>query len=177
MSKFQDLTNQKFGRLTVLKRAPNKGKNVMWECECSCGNPNHSFVSSTNLKTGKVKSCGCIGKEKTILRNKNPKKNDYIFYEDYVEGKTKEGETFVLDKEDFEKIKNYIWHSHYVNRKNNYVSCIFNGKRIYLHRIIMNCLDNNKVVDHIDGNPLNNRKRNLRICSKAENSRNQAKKR
>ena len=125
MGKFQDLTGQKFGRLTVLKRVENKGKNVMWECECSCGNPIHSFVSSSNLKNGKVQSCGCMGREKTIKRNKNPKKNTYYFYKDYVKGITKEGEEFFIDKEDYEKIKNYHWHSHYVNRKTNYVSCIF----------------------------------------------------
>lgn len=172
MGKFQDLTGQKFGKLTVLKRTKNKGKNIMWECECDCGNPIHSIVSSTNLKTGNVKSCGCIGREKTIERNKCPKKNNYTFYNEYIEGETKEGEKFIIDKEDFEKIKNYQWHSHYVNRKKNYVSCIFNGKRLYIHRIIMNCLEEDKVVDHIDGNPLNNRKNNLRICTKAENSRN-----
>lgn len=40
-----------------------------------------------------------------------------------------------------------------------------------LHRIVTNCPED-KVVDHIDGNKLNNRAKNLRVCTQAENSRN-----
>lgn len=40
-----------------------------------------------------------------------------------------------------------------------------------LHRILLDVPDN-LVVDHIDGDPLNNRLRNLRICTTAQNSKN-----
>lgn len=43
--------------------------------------------------------------------------------------------------------------------------------RLYLHRLIMKC-PKNLVVDHINGNPLDNRKKNLRICTRLENSKN-----
>jgi hypothetical protein len=43
---------------------------------------------------------------------------------------------------------------------------------IFLHRVIMKCTDPGLVVDHIDNNPLNNKKNNLRICTKAQNNRN-----
>ena len=38
-TKFIDLTGQKFGRLTVIKKTGNtkEGKTV-WLCECECGN-------------------------------------------------------------------------------------------------------------------------------------------
>lgn len=53
-----------------------------------------------------------------------------------------------------------------------------NGKReaVYLHRVIMKLTTQNKcVVDHIDGNPANNRKSNLRVCTQADNLGNQSK--
>ena len=43
---------------------------------------------------------------------------------------------------------------------------------IKLHRLIMNINDPNVYIDHINNNPLDNRKCNLRICSPTENSFN-----
>ena len=64
----EDLTGQKFERVTVLKRDYNykdehdlKTQNVYWTCQCDCGN---IFVTTTQaLKTGHTKSCGCYHSE------------------------------------------------------------------------------------------------------------------
>ena len=61
MSNFQDLTGQKFGRLTVLERAESKGKRTYWRCKCDCGN--ECTVVGTNLRSGHTKSCGCLVSE------------------------------------------------------------------------------------------------------------------
>lgn len=58
MSVLNDLTNQKFGKLTAIKISPIKSKSgATWECICECGETVH--VSSVNLISGNSKSCGC----------------------------------------------------------------------------------------------------------------------
>ena len=69
MSKCISLIGQKFGRLTVIDRADNKGNRAMWKCVCSCPNKNVCVVSTQNLKNGHTKSCGCY-KLETVLKLK-----------------------------------------------------------------------------------------------------------
>lgn len=69
----------------------------------------------------------------------------------------------IIDKEDYEKVKDYKWH---LGEK--YVKTKVDGKTIRLH----NLLTGNIEVDHKDRNKLNNRKENLRKCSHLENCRN-----
>ena len=58
MGNFIDRTNQRFGKLVVLKEAGrNAHKKVMWECICDCGGT--VTASAGALITGNTKSCGC----------------------------------------------------------------------------------------------------------------------
>lgn len=71
MGKLVDLTGRRFGMLTVISRANNKGEETMWNCQCDCGSI--SVVQGNNLRRGKTKSCGCQrikhGKKGTRLYN------------------------------------------------------------------------------------------------------------
>lgn len=68
MSKFIDLTGQKFGRLTVIKRAPNaKNGQTMYLCQCECGK--YSTVTGVQLRSGHTKSCGCLRKDLLTTHN------------------------------------------------------------------------------------------------------------
>lgn len=60
MSPIINLTGQTFGRLTVVKRAPNLSgnPNSRWLCACVCGET--ATVFACNLRSGLTKSCGCI---------------------------------------------------------------------------------------------------------------------
>jgi len=59
-----NLVGFKFNRLTVIKDSLKRSLSVavLWECLCDCGNV--CKVSGYNLKSGCVKSCGCIKKGK-----------------------------------------------------------------------------------------------------------------
>lgn len=62
MPKLIDLTGEKFGRLTVVERDYGRTeKGTYWKCLCNCGNV--KSVSSTSLKRGRVRSCGCLKDE------------------------------------------------------------------------------------------------------------------
>ena len=132
-----DLTNQRFGRLVALKKVPppNNVKNKTkpyWLCDCDCGE--QKIVSQYHLKSGNISSCGCLQKERiTEFNNKTKKKvNRYdMESEEYGIGYDVNGNQFLFDKEDFDKIKDYCWHiCTYV------VSEIEKGKTVYLHKLI-----------------------------------------
>jgi hypothetical protein len=62
-TKFIDLTGQRFGKLLVIKRGPNKTKHSKWICKCNCGNEVNVFGFS--LKSGGSLSCGCNSRKIT----------------------------------------------------------------------------------------------------------------
>src|SRR5215207_4952752 len=54
-----DLTGKTYGKLTVLKyNGHNFHRAIMWLCQCSCGNI--KSVIGSELKRGRVRSCGCL---------------------------------------------------------------------------------------------------------------------
>jgi hypothetical protein len=61
MGVFKDRTGQVFGRLEVLSQLPNRYGKTRWLCRCECGTEKE--VSSGNLVTGEVTSCGCYSRE------------------------------------------------------------------------------------------------------------------
>ena len=64
-----NLVDERFGRLTVIKEVKErKNKKIFWECLCDCGKTTN--VQSYHLKSGRIKSCGCIRKEIISTLNK-----------------------------------------------------------------------------------------------------------
>lgn len=69
----------------------------------------------------------------------------------------------MIDPEDYDRVSKYKW-----NLCGRYVRGSVNGKTISLHRFILN-YSGKRVVDHKNGDGLDNRKSNLRICSVSRN--------
>lgn len=57
MAMNKDLTGQKFGHLSVVKRNGSKNNRAMWECKCDCRN--QTIVDTHSLTSQNTKSCGC----------------------------------------------------------------------------------------------------------------------
>lgn len=74
------------------------------------------------------------------------------------------GKKAIVDAEDYERIMSMgKWHfDRYAKRVTD--------KTIYMHRVILEAPED-LVVDHINGNKLDNRKSNLRLCTRADNTR------
>lgn len=89
-----------------------------------------------------------------------------------MEIKLTKGLVAIIDPEDFERVSKYKWRAN-DNKSGNSASIYHarNDKVGYMHRFILN-YTGDKVVDHINGNPLDNRKENLRIVSQKKNCNN-----
>lgn len=87
MGKFQDLTGQKFGRLTAIETFIKDGKKY-WHCLCDCGKEKDAL--SGNLRSGATVSCGCgrandlIGKRfgrLVVLRQIEKRRGNRIYWQ------------------------------------------------------------------------------------------------
>lgn len=67
-----DLAGKKFGRLKVLKEAGRKNGNITWECLCDCGKK--TICIGSELKSGHVRSCGCLQVD-IVKQNKNTRQD------------------------------------------------------------------------------------------------------
>lgn len=68
---FENLIGQKFGHLTVKNlKGRDRSRKIIWECECDCSAHTVVSVRTSDLRSGKTISCGCIrslGEEKISL--------------------------------------------------------------------------------------------------------------
>lgn len=82
------------------------------------------------------------------------------------------GEYTLVDDKDFDLVIKTRWYLHESKNGKKYAYANSGNKTsILLHRLIMNP-PRGLEVDHINGNGLDNRRKNLRICTHAENNRN-----
>lgn len=156
--KCSDLAGKQIGVLKVLKKVNEQNLHeAYWECECIvCGW--RRICSSGNLKTHKYSKCNC---------NKL-KPNIYEEHDNYYKVFLNQDDNrfFLIDKEDYPIVSQYKWcldHDNYIV-----------NKEIKLHNFVYDKeISNGYIIDHINGNPFDNRKSNLRLCTHSQNSCNQ----
>lgn len=172
-----DLSGNKYGRLTVIKQVDdivnNKGHHItMWLCKCDCGN--EKIVRGSNLKSGNSQSCGCTNREnnKKALYEANHKENIYEFYDNYgIVYDEQKLNYWIFDLNDYDKLKNIYWSS----GRNGYATGSLNGTTVQMARYIMNIdVSDKRYVDHLNHNINDNRKTNLRICTPSQNNMNRS---
>lgn len=82
-----------------------------------------------------------------------------------------QGKMAIVDSEDYDRLLTYKWHFYdgYA-RRSQWVSGDRTSKGIYMHHEILGVTPGGKfVVDHINGNSLDNRKENLRVVTQQQN--------
>ena len=124
---FNDISGQKFGKLTVLKETNKRTSNreIIWHCQCECGS--YVDVVGTSLRTGHTTSCGCINYsigEKNIQQILD--KNNILYIKEYkpVELNNKRFDFAILDENnkiirliEFDGRQHYDINTHYFSEQ------------------------------------------------------------
>lgn len=167
----------RFGKLVVIERAAERlRKEMAYVCRCDCGN---TYVGTTNsIRSGNTQSCGCL--------RIHPRVTDGPTDAPWRIPLWSGGEIqayALVDPEDGPSIGAYGWslnkgvcgrRSYRAYRWKKLGPGKRNGKNVMMHREIfgLSVDDGETEVDHINCDPLDNRRSNLRIVTGAQNSTN-----
>lgn len=78
-----------------------------------------------------------------------------------------------VDDEDYPLLSKYKWHKNGRAPNHIYALTLIEGRPVLMHRLIMST-PKGMDTDHINHQTLDNRKQNLRVCTRAENAANRA---
>ena len=146
------MTGKTFNNLQVIEQVGFYRSDPLWRCKCNCGK--ETIVYGYHLRSGHTKSCGNC--------------SVYANEADHMKCTVASGRYFLFDHADYPIIKSGSWSvSNY-----GYVLGLVNGKKVKLHRYLMQA-SNGQVVDHINGLPWDCRRENLRVTTQMKNTYNQ----
>ena len=164
-----------FGWLTVIGDGPRDKRNKRTvQVRCRCGR--EYSVQPAFLRKPEPKCRNCSNAIKSRISHGAPDFHFQITGSSAV-GTLPSGDTFIIDVEDIPRVSCRHW---YKKADQNYIlnDTKENGKlvsRVRLHRFLMG-LDNDdaRIVDHINRNPMDCRKSNMRIATQAQNCLNKS---
>jgi hypothetical protein len=154
----KDLTAQVFKKITVLRRVKNgRWGNVQWLCRCECGR--EIVVRSNHLVSERTKSCGKCPNRFELFSGDiaiwlDMKDHDVVCW---------------IDAADYPLVKDYRWFT-LKAPKTFYVRACLRRPQSHRKSVLMHVLLAGKGTDHIDHDGTNNRRKNLRPASDAENN-------
>lgn len=102
-----------------------------------------------------------------LTRNQRRRVRDPITLDEGCEITLTQGKTLIIDVPDIEKVSTVTWATHR-KEHTSYAVATIRGKSMMIHTFLTGW----EKVDHIDGDGLNNRRRNIRPTTTAENARN-----
>jgi hypothetical protein len=174
IDKIIDMTGMVIGRLTVLGRAPDRvgRRPKQWACICACGN--RVTVCGTMLRRRSrppTRSCGCLSiADRTVPPGEPPLGCRFI--------PLTRGKLAIVDEADYAELMMFRWHTRVARTAHHTqyyaMRCVHRRGQTYhigMHQHLLP-VPAGKEVDHKDRDGLNNRRGNLRPCSRQENSFN-----
>lgn len=93
--------------------------------------------------------------------------------------KLTQGKYALVDDEDFERVNSFRWHASLESRGTKFYAVRFDYSgekrvKVRMHRFVLGLppgLGDDRCVDHLNHNPLDNRKANLEVVTQEENMR------
>lgn len=175
MKDMTDIIGNKYNILTVLSlnhikyNEKRKENYYYYNCICDCGNK--TIIERGRLTRNLTQSCGCLQKKNTSLAKRKINKYDIISFDYGIGWTTNTNKKFYFDLEDYDKIKNLCWCE---SGQGYIISKSLNTKTaIRLHRYVLNLHNQSEpIIDHINNQKNDNRKKNLRIATQQTNQIN-----